>query len=148
MRSAGNRPAMYDLYYHRPAPLVRRELRLEVRERMTAAGEVLVPLDEATLREAADALVAAGRTPSRSCCCTPSNPAHELRCAQPPSVVSGVSVSVSHAIANEWREYERTSTTVVNAAIARMVDSDPAHLEQRRRAAWPRACTSCSPEAA
>jgi N-methylhydantoinase A len=128
---------MYDLYYHRPAPLVRRELRLEVLERMTAAGEVLVPLDEATLREAADALVAAGADAIAVVLLHAyANPAHELRSAELlREWYPGVSVSVSHAIANEWREYERTSTTVVNAAIARTVDSYLADLEQRLRAA-------------
>lgn len=132
-----NRPAMYDLYYHRPAPLVPRRLRLEVRERMTAAGEVLVPLDEDSLHAAADALVSAGVGAIAVVLLHAyANPAHELRCEQLLTEwYPGITVSVSHKIANEWREYERTSTTVVNAAIARTVASYLADLEGRLEAA-------------
>jgi N-methylhydantoinase A len=128
---------MYDLYYHRPAPLVPRRLRLEVGERMTAAGEVLVPLDEDSLRAAADALVSAGAGAIAVVLLHAyANPAHELRCEQLLTQwYPGISVSVSHKIANEWREYERTSTTVVNAAIARTVASYLADLEGRLGAA-------------
>src|SRR3984957_3318457 len=115
-----NRPAMYDLHYHRPAPLVRRELRLEVRERMTAAGEVLVPLDEDSLRASVDRLAAAGVGALAIVLLHAyANPAHELRCAElVRQWYPELTVSLSHRIANEWREYERTSTTVVNSAIA------------------------------
>jgi N-methylhydantoinase A len=124
---------MYDLYYHRPAPLVRRELRLEVRERMTASGQVLIPLDEESLRAAADRLVEAGTSAIAVVLLhSYANPAHELRCEELlRSWYPKVAVSVSHRIANEWREYERTSTTVVNAAIAQTVATYLTGLEQR-----------------
>ena len=132
-----NRPAMYDLHYHRPAPLVRRELRLEVRERMTAAGEVLIPLDEDSLRASVDRLVAAGVGALAIVLLHAyANPAHELRCAElVREWYPELTVSLSHRIANEWREYERTSTTVVNSAIAGTVASYLAGLEQQLRAA-------------
>ena len=65
-----NRPEMYDLHYHRPAPLVRRELRMEVRERMTATGEVLIPLDEDSLRASVGGWSTRASAHSRSCSCT------------------------------------------------------------------------------
>ena len=103
---------------------------------MTAAGEVLVPLDEDSLRAAPTRWSRAGAAHSRSCCCTPTR-TRPTNCAVSSSHhqwYPGMSVSVSHKIANEWREYERTSTTVVNAAIARTVASYLADLEGRLEA--------------
>ncbi len=130
-----NRPAMYDLHYRRPEPLVRRRLRLEVDERMTARGEVLVPLDESSLRASADVLVAAGVGALAVVFLHAyANPAHELRSEELLSEwYPDIPVSLSHRIANEWREFERTSTTVVNAAVASTVDSYLGSLERRLR---------------
>jgi N-methylhydantoinase A len=131
-----NRPAMYDLHYHRPGPLVKRRLRLEVVERMSAEGHVITPLDEDSLRRAADALLQEGvRTIAVVLLHAYANPEHELRCEE----LLGrwypeLRVSISHRIANEWREYERTSTTVVNAAVAGTVDSYLRDLETKLNA--------------
>ena len=128
-----NRPAMYDLHYHRPAPLVPRRHRLEVVERLSASGNVVTPLDEDSVKRAIDHLVAEGIT-SVAVVFLHSyrNPVHELRCEQ---IIAarhpGISVSLSHRIANEWREYERTSTTAVNAAIAPTVRHYLAELEKQ-----------------
>jgi N-methylhydantoinase A len=128
-----NRPAMYDLHYHRPEPLIPRRHRLEVDERMSPTGGVIEPLDETSVIMAVDHLVAQGIT-SVAVVLLHSyrNPAHELRCEQ---IITGrhpdITVSLSHRIANEWREYERTSTTVVNAAIAPTVQSYLAELSDQ-----------------
>jgi len=128
-----NRPAMYDLHYHRPAPLVPRRHRLEVIERMSPAGHAVTPLDEDSVTKAIDQLVAAGiQSVAVVFLHSYRNPAHEVQCeriiaARHPAV----NVSLSHRIANEWREYERTSTTVVNAAIAPTVRTYLAELEDR-----------------
>jgi N-methylhydantoinase A len=128
-----NRPAMYDLHYHRPPPLVPRRWRLEVTERMSPTGDVLVPLDEASVTSAMENLVAQGIT-SVAVVLLHSyrNPMHELQCEE---IIlgrhPGMSVSLSHRIANEWREYERTSTTVINAAIAPTVRSYLGELDER-----------------
>ena len=125
-----NRPAMYDLHYHRPAPLIPRRHRLEVDERMSPAGGVIHPLDEDSVGRAIDQLAAAGIT-SVAVVFLHSyrNPKHELEAER---IINArhprISVSLSHRIANEWREYERTSTTVVNAAIAPTVQSYLAEL--------------------
>ena len=128
-----NRPAMYDLHYHRPEPLIPRRHRLEVDERMSPTGGVIEPLDEASVVKAVDQLVAQGIT-SIAVVLLHSyrNPAHELRCEEIiRSRHPGVTVSLSHRIANEWREYERTSTTVVNAAIAPTVQSYLGELSEK-----------------
>src|ERR1700753_2151635 len=56
----GNRPDAFDIQFRRPRPLVQRDLRHEVRERLNARGEVLVPLDEAQVLALGERLVAAG----------------------------------------------------------------------------------------
>jgi len=130
-----NRPAMYDLQYHRPPPLVPRRHRLEVVERMSADGHPITPLDEDSVRQAIDRLVEAGiASVAVVFLHSYRNPAHELRCEQ---IIAErhpqISVSLSHRIANEWREYERTSTTVVNAAIAPTVRNYLSELEDELR---------------
>ena len=130
-----NRPAMYDLQYHRPPPLVPRRYRLEVVERMSADGHPLTPIDLDSVREAIDQLVAAGiASVAVVFLHSYRNPAHELQCEQ---IIAErhpeISVSLSHRIANEWREYERTSTTAVNAAIAPTVRTYLSELEDELR---------------
>ena len=128
-----NRPAMYDLHYHRPPPLVPRRHRLEVVERMSAAGEVLEPLDEDSVIAAVDALATQGiKSVAVVFLHSYRNPIHELQCEE---IILGrhpeLNVSLSHRIANEWREYERTSTTAINAAIAPTVRTYLAELDDR-----------------
>lgn len=128
-----NRPDMYDLHYHRQPPLVERRLRLEVVERISAHGEVIVPLDEESVRHAADQLVSAEvRAIAVALLHAYANPSHELRCARLLTEwYPQLRVSLSHQVANEWREYERTSTTVVNAAVATTVDAYLRDLESK-----------------
>ena len=120
----GNFLRMYDVLYRRPRPLVPRGRRLEVPERLDARGAVLTPLDEAAVRAAAEAL---GRDGVESVAVaflfSYRSPAHEQRAAEiVAAALPGASVSVSHRITQEWREYERTSTTVVNAYIQPVLD--------------------------
>jgi len=120
----GNFLRMYDVLYQRPTPLVPRGRCLEVGERLTSRGDVLVPLDEGAVREAARRLAAEG-VESVAVCLLFSfrNPAHERRAAELiAEALPGASISVSHRITQEWREYERTSTTVVNAYIRPIMD--------------------------
>ncbi len=100
-------------------PLIPRDLRLEVPERMDADGNTLVPLDEGAVEVAAQRLIRAG--------CEAvvvhflhayANPAHELRAAE---ILRGVwptgHVTLAHAILSEAREYERGVTAAVNASV-------------------------------
>src|SRR5262245_51539307 len=115
---------MYDVLYRRPEPLVPRGRCLEVPERLTATGDVLVPLDEGAVRAAAPALgPEGGESVAIVFLFSYRDPAHEQRAARiVASEMPGVSVSASHRITQEWREYERTSTTVVNAYIQPIMD--------------------------
>jgi N-methylhydantoinase A len=120
----GNFLRMYDVLYRRPTPLVPRGRCLEVPERLSARGDVLVPLDEAAVRAAARRLAADGvRAVALTFLFSYRNPAHEQRAAEiVAEELPGVAISVSHRLTQEWREYERTSTTVVNAYILPIVD--------------------------
>jgi N-methylhydantoinase A len=120
----GNFLKMYDVLYRRPPALVPRGRRLEVPERLDAQGAVLVPLDEAAVRAAARRL---GRESVESVAIaflfSYRAAGHERRTAElVAEALPGVAVSVSHRITQEWREYERTSTTVVNAYVQPIMD--------------------------
>jgi N-methylhydantoinase A len=110
-------PDLYDLTWDKPAPLVPRRHRLEVDERIGADGRIVRPLDLATVRAAADRLVADGVTSVAVCFLNSHvNAAHEraaealLRAEYP-----ALDVTASWRVLPEIKEYERTSTTVVNA---------------------------------
>ena len=115
----GSRPELYNALYRPPAPLVDRYLRRDVPERVTGDGTVIVPLDLAELDRHADELVAEGVEAIAVCFLHAYvNPEHEriaarrIRDRHP-----GLAVTASHEVATEWREFERTSTTVLNAYI-------------------------------
>jgi len=113
------RYAAYDAFAQMPEPLVPRERRLEVDERLRADGSVLVPLDEAQARGAVRALKALG-VESVAVCLLNSfeNPAHELALKKMlAEELPGVSTSISYEVLPQIREYERTSTTVTNAYV-------------------------------
>ena len=117
------RPTPYGLK-GRFQPLIEREHRLEVPERMDAEGEVLVPLDEEAVRAAAIALREAGRE-SLVIHFLHSyiNPAHERRAAEIAAEVwpNGY-ITMGHAVISEYREYERGVTATVNACIQPVLD--------------------------
>ncbi len=116
-------PRLYDPLFVRPKPLVPRRLRFEVDERVDAKGEVVRPLDEADLGRAVAAIEAADVEAVAVCLLhSYANPAHEraigevLRRALP-----GRFVSLSVDVLPQMHEYERTSTTVINAYLGPMV---------------------------
>ncbi len=109
-----DRPSLYDLRADRPAPLVPRSLRFGVRERLDASGRVLVPLDPASV----DAVVAAlpREVEAVAVCLLHADLAadHEQAVAEI-LAAAGLEVSRSSALCPERREYERTSTVVLDA---------------------------------
>jgi len=110
-------PDMFDLTWDKPKPLVPRRHRLEVAERVAADGSVVEPLNEASVVAAGEQLVAAG-IQSVAICLINSyrNPAHEQRIeAILRERFPNLLVTASYAVLPERKEYERTSTTVVNA---------------------------------
>jgi len=115
-----NRPELYNPYFERPKPLVPRELRLEVEERVNAEGRILVPLNE---KEAEELVKEASRVAvalAISFLHSYANPENEVK-AKKIAEKYFRHVSVSSEVAPEPREYERTSTTVVNAALMPIV---------------------------
>lgn len=112
----GNRLEIYNLLYKPPPPLVPRYLRYEVPERMNWKGEVLEPLDEERARQQVIQLKEKGVEGIAICFLHAYvNPAHELRMAEIAiEVFPEAYVGISSNITREWREFERTSTTVLN----------------------------------
>jgi N-methylhydantoinase A len=127
---------LYDLQIEKPAPLVPRSRIREVAERVAFDGEVLVPLDESGLRAAVRGLRRDG-VASIAICFLHSyvNPAHEQRAAEiVREEAPGVAVSLSSEISPVIREYERTSTTVVNAYVMTAMRDYLRRLEEALRA--------------
>ncbi|MDI3340434.1 MAG: hydantoinase/oxoprolinase family protein [Sphaerobacter sp.] len=124
---------LYNVFWTKPAPLVPRYLRREVRERVNVDGVPIVPLDPASVREAAAALGREGVEAVAVCFLHAyRNPVHEQQAAALiREVLPGVSISLSHEINPEYREYERTSTTIVNAFVAPIIERYLADLERR-----------------
>jgi len=132
-----NRPDAYNLFFERPVPLVPRSLRREVTERMTARGEIHTPLNRAEATAVVAELKNSG-VQSIAVCLLHSyaNPAHEEALGEIiASVYPGAYVTLSHRILREYREYERTSTTAVNAyvgpVVARYLGSLREHLRRQ-----------------
>lgn len=109
------RPRLYDFFVQRPAPLAPRERRLGMKERMSAEGDVLLRPGERELRRIVR-LVRKSQADSVAVCLLFSfaNPRHERQITARLRA-EGFLVSVSHEIFAEFREYERTATTVENA---------------------------------
>src|SRR5436190_20374638 len=116
-------PKLYDLAWTKPAPLVERYLRKVVDERIDHRGEVERPLDPADAERAVDALVAE-KVDAIAVCLINSftNPAHEQTIKQ---IIARkaphLPLSISFEVLPEIKEYERTSTTVINAYVMPIV---------------------------
>jgi N-methylhydantoinase A len=110
---------VYDLQIEKPPPLIRRRLIGEVTERVLADGSVRTPLDEHDARRAIRDLVARGVDTLAVCLLHAYlNPVHEKRIAElVAEEAPQVAVTLSHEVSPTFREYERTSTTVVNAYV-------------------------------
>ena len=109
------RPELYNLNAIKPAPLVPDELRLGVSERVVASGEVLHALDENDLGQLVQKLERENvESVAVSLLFSFLHPQHEDQIAKAIEAL-GVPVSISSRIQPEYREYERTSTVVINA---------------------------------
>jgi len=113
------RPELYRPCRSRPAPLVPRDLRLEVRERMSPDGP-LVALEQAALEDLAEQVKASSPdSVAVSLLHSYAHPEHERRvAAMLREALPEAHVSVSHEVASVFREYERTSTTVIDAYLS------------------------------
>lgn len=118
-----NRPQLYRLSQRRPPALVPDGRRFEVAERIDAGGNVLTPLDEKTVTLLAEELLSSDvESLALTFLFSFRNPAHERRAAE---LIRGLCpelpLSLSSDILPEYREYERTATTVINAYVQPLV---------------------------
>ncbi|MFY9530100.1 MAG: hydantoinase/oxoprolinase family protein [Candidatus Acidiferrales bacterium] len=124
------RPRLYDFFVDPPAPLVPRERRFGLRERVGADGRVVLPPARADFARVVR-LVRRSRAESVAICLLFSfaNPRHESAMARRLRAL-GIPVCVSHQIFPEFREFERTSTTVVNAYLVPVMSRYLRELEE------------------
>jgi len=128
----GNRPDLYNLRFEKENPLVPRLLRFEVRERVTATGRVLNELQLSDL----DKIIKRCKEESVEAIAIQFlhsyvSPEHEANAASYlRSNLSGVSITASHEITREWREYERANTAVLNAYVQPIVQTYFTRLEE------------------
>ena len=129
----GNRLDMYNIRYRKPAPLLPRRDIIPIGGRLDYEGAELAPLDHDDLRRAAERIRSEGvRSVAIAFLFSYMNPDHELAAAAAlGEMAPGVSLSLSHQVATEWREYERTASAVMDAYIAPSVSRYMADLSTR-----------------
>lgn len=126
-------PRLYEPLYQKPQPLVPRRHRFEVRERVGADGCVVTPLDETGFAAIAAAIVAADIEAVAVCFLNAfTNPDHERRAGELlRALLPGRFITLSVDVLPEVREYERTSTTVINAYVGPPVEAYLASLQRQ-----------------
>jgi len=126
-------PGMFDMAWRKPEPLVPRRWRLEARERIGADGSIVTPLDEAGVREAAAFLAAEGVEALAICFINSyANDLHERRAAAIlREAAPDLLITASCEVLPEIKEYERTSTAVVNAYLLPAMRGYLSRLQQR-----------------
>lgn len=129
-----NRVEMYNIQYQKAAPLLEREHTYEVKERMNFLGETDMPVDEASVQSVI-AELKKGDYDAVAVCFLHSykNPQHEQQVRDAIEKELDIPVSLSSDIAREWREYERVSTTIINAYIAPIVKKYLNILEEKMK---------------
>jgi N-methylhydantoinase A len=132
-RTKRNIPALFIPTFVRPKPVAERKHRFEIIERLAADGSVLTALDPASVERALDGALAAGAEAIAVCLLHAYlNPAHERAVAD---AVKGrrpdLPVSCSADVVPEYREFERFSTTVLNAYLQPLMDGYLTRLEER-----------------
>ena len=117
-----NRPELYNVFFEKPKPLVPRHMRVTVKGRINAEGEELEPLDEDAVRSLARKYCGEAEVFAISMLHSYRNPTHERRAK---SIIleecPGAIVVASHEVDPQPKEYERTSTTLVNALLRPML---------------------------
>lgn len=115
----GNRPDLFNIRYKKPEPFVERYLRKEVEERLDADGQIVTKLNIAELEQIIEELKAENvEAIAVVYLHSYLNPIHEIETRKIIQALwPEVFVTVSHEITREWREYERTSSTVLNSYV-------------------------------
>ena len=118
-----NRPHLYQLSQERKSPLIPRNLRFEVHERIGAGGEIITPLDLEEINRIVPVLVAESvESVAIVFLFSFLNPVHEHKAASLlKERLPGIEISVSSILLPEYREYERTSTLAINAYVQPLV---------------------------
>jgi N-methylhydantoinase A len=132
----GHRSKLYDLHFRKPEPLVPRRDIVEIRGRLNYAGAERAPLHESDVRVAARRFAGEGfQSIAVAYLFSYLNPDHELRTRQilQEELGADTTVVLSHEVAREWREYERTSSTVLDAYTAPIVRRYLQRLETELR---------------
>lgn len=115
----GNRPDLFNVRYKKPVPFVERYLRQEVEERLNQKGEIVTPLNKEKIKE----LITYFKKEQVEAIAVSylhayKNPVHELETIQLiQELWPEIAVTASHEVTKEWREYERTNTTVLNSYV-------------------------------
>ena len=127
----GNRPDPFDLYYQRDEPLIPREMRLEVGERMDSKGQIVTPLDLPSLEKLAHRLTELGvEAVAVFFMNSYVNPCHEQTAAEVlKRLLPDVYITFSTDLSREWYEYERCSTVAANAYVGPLVNTYIRRLE-------------------
>ena len=127
-----NRPEAYNLGFRKHKPLIDRDLRFEIMERIDAQGSVLIKLDDEQIRTTVKQAVAQGvQAVAILFLHSYRNPVHEQRAkAIIEREFPDLFVSASHELSQEYREYERTSTVAANAYIGPSVRHYLTEMEQ------------------
>jgi N-methylhydantoinase A len=115
----GNRPDLYNLHSKPPEPFVPRHLRFEAVERIDAKGNVRTPLSMDSIDAVAEAIKVAGvGAVAVVFLHAYINPGHEAAAAaRLRELLPGIAITASHEISRQWREYERSNTTVLSAYV-------------------------------
>jgi N-methylhydantoinase A len=125
------RPKLYDFFFDRVEPLVPADLRFGIEERTASNGEILTSPSSADLKALASQIVAkAPHSIAISLLFSFANPRNELAVAEALKSL-GIPLSLSHIILPEFREYERTSTVVINAYLQPVMQRYLESLERR-----------------
>jgi N-methylhydantoinase A len=127
------RSSLYDLQIDKPPPLIPRDLRLEVEERVYSDGTVLIPLNRKSVETALSMFKKAGIEAVAVCLL------HSYVFSDHEKLIKDVArsvfpeayLSVSHEVTSEFREYERLSTTAVNAYLGPIINHYMVLLEKR-----------------
>jgi N-methylhydantoinase A len=132
----GNRRYHYNLQWVKPKPLVKRRHCFEVSERIDHDGNIVTPLDEAQARALAAEMAAAGEVRAVAVVLLFSyvNPVHEIRIREIfGEVAPHLLVSISYDVLPRWKEYERASTTIADAALRPIVSRQMSDIARRLR---------------
>lgn len=113
----GDRRSHYDISWIKAKPFVQRRYCYELNERLSAKGDVLVPLDEAEVRELARTIKMESIEAVAICFLfSYMNPGHEIRAREiVAEEIPGIPISISYDVLAKWKEYERASTTIADA---------------------------------